>query len=419
MISAWTFDRPIPEGFAFRGRAVDFLVLGIAVVLAAAVVAAANLLVTIVRLRAPGLTARRLPLFSWSVLVSAGVLLLALPVLIAGLGMLYVDHHYQAHLFSGFTSSNGGNPLWWSRLFWFGAYPMLWALVLPALGLACEAIPVFAGRPIADRNRAMGALAAVGVLAFVGWGSEVRNLPGGHDLFVVGALVVLLPVASLFVNWLLTLRMAGKERGVDAVRTGLVATPMLHVAGYLIVLAAGMAASVVSAIDAAGASHTNYWQVGEQHLLFFAPATLAVVAAGHYWGPKLWARHLSDKAGKLEVLLLAGGSLLGFGAALVLGAQSFHVHTSTYSSGDKWHAANIVMSIGSAVLTLGVLVFALDLLFCIVFRRGRPAPADPWRGHTLEWAAPTPVPRYNFDRIPEIRSATPALDVLALDRGDA
>src|SRR5205807_1716588 len=186
-----------PERAALRGDAVEFLLLGLAVVLAAAVLAVANLIVTILQLRADGLTTWRLPLFSWSVLVSGVVILLAAPVLVSALGMVFVDHHFASRLFGGFTSNRGGSSLLWPRLFWFGAYPLLWALLLPALGVACEVVAVFAGRPLADHRRTMTALAAVGILAFFGWGTEVRNLPRSRLLFVVGGLAVLAAVASV------------------------------------------------------------------------------------------------------------------------------------------------------------------------------------------------------------------------------
>ncbi len=413
IISGWALSQPIPGGANFRGDAVEYLVLGIAVVLAATVAAAANLVVTIVKLRAPGLTARRMPLFSWSALVSGFVLLLALPVLIALMGMLYVDHHYGAQLFSGFTGSRGGVPAMWSRLFWFGAYPMLWSFVILALGVGSDALPVFAGRPIADRVKAMAALGAVGVLAFFGWGSEVTDLPRSRLFFAAGALVVLAPAASVLVNWLLTLRAAAAERGRDEVRQGLTATPMLFVLGMLTVLAAGLGASAVSAAAAGRSYHTDYWQVGQQHLMYFAPATLAIAAAAHFWGPKVWGRHLSPMMGKLEVLLLTGGAHLAFLPALVLGLQNMPVQASAYDAGEGWQAMNLAMSAGAAVFALGALVFTLDVLVSVAMRKGRPADPDPWSGHTLEWTAPTPLPRHNFDRVPEVRSATPALDLRA------
>jgi cytochrome c oxidase subunit 1 len=417
VVSGWTLSYPVPEGRGFRGDSVEFLVLGLAIVLGAAVLAVANLMTTIVKLRPEGMTTRRLPLFSWSVLVSGAVLLLALPVLIAGFLMIFVDHHYGGHLFNGLTSSRGGNPLAWPRLFWFGAYPMLWGLLLPALGVVSEVVPVFARHRIADRHRAMTAMAAIGILAFAGWGSEVRNLKDARPLFVLGALAVLAPAASLMVNWLLTLREGAREvqevheDGVERLRSSFSANPMLLCLGLLPVLGLGLAAGAVSALGATTRFHSNYWQVGQQHLLYFVPATIGVVAAVHYWAPKLWARHLSAPAGKLELLLIVGGSLLGFTCALILGLQDMTIHTVTYTSSDNWQLANIGVSLGTAGVVAGVLVFLLDLLVSVVARQGRLAEDDPWGGHTLEWAAATPPPHHNFDRLPEIRSDTPVLDL--------
>lgn len=417
--SGWALNSPVPEGAGFTGDAVEFLVLGIAVVLVAVVLAVVNLLVTIIKLRAPGLTSRRLPFFTWSVIVGGSVLLLAVPVLIGGLLMLYVDHHFGADLFSGFTSARGGNPLLWTRLFWFAAYPMLWAMVILTLGVASEIVAVFAGRPLANRARAMVALAAVGVLAFAGWGSEVRSLRAGRFLFILGALAVLAPVAGVALAWLGTLRTAGKEEGVETVRARLMSTPMLLVLGLLSVVAAGMGASVISALDATGSSHSNYWQVGQQHLMYFAPATLGIVAAAHYWAPKLWGRKLSDGLGKLELLLIVGGTHLAFLPALGLGLQDMPRHTSAFEADESWELGNMVMGLGSAVLTLGVLVFVLNLLVSVAAKRGKPTSDDPWDGHTLEWTTTSPPPRYNFDALPEVRSATPALDLRTTPTGGA
>ncbi len=410
VVSGWNMAHPLPLGPGFRNDGVEFYLLGLAIVLGAAVLAIVNLMTTVIKLRTEGLTSRRLPLFSWSVLVSGAVLLLALPVLIAGFLMIFVDHHYGGDLFSGLTSNRGGNRLAWPRLFWFGAYPMLWGLLLPALGVVSEVVPVFARRRIADRHKATVAMAAIGILAFAGWGSEVRNLKDARPLFVLGALAVLAPVASLIVNWLLTMRQVAQAEDADRVRSSFSATPMLLCLGLLPVLGLGLMAGAVSAVGATTRFHSNYWSVGQQHLLYFAPATIAVVAAVHYWGPKLWARHLSDRLGKLELLLIVGGTLLAFSCALILGIQDMPIHTDVYTDSDNWQLANIGLSLGTVGLVGGLLVFLLNVLVSVLGRRGRPADQDPWGGHTLEWAAPTPPPRHNFDRLPEVRSDTPLLD---------
>ena len=409
VVSGWSLSSPIPEGAAFRGNGPNLLILGLGVVAIALVLASANLVVTVVKLRAPGLTLRRTPLFSWSVLVSGAVLLLALPVLVAALGMLFVDRHYGGHIFRGFTGSLGGSPQLWPRLFWFAAYPLLWALLLPALGTVSEIVPVFARRRLFSHQRAAAALGAVGVLAFAGWGSETPGLSRARLIFGAGALLVLLPVASLVLNWLATLVTGRSQARANPRAMG--AAPMLVALGVVTLLAAGLAGGAVAAVTTGTSSHRNYWQVATQHTLFFGAGTLGLVAALAYWGPKLWGRHLSDKGGRLAAVLLIGGMHLAFLPMFVLGIQDMQVHSVTYDSGDGFTAANVVATVGAAVTVLGVLVLALDLLVSVVGGKGRRAEDDPWEGHTLEWATSSPPPSHNFERLPEIRSEAPLLDV--------
>ncbi len=406
--SGWTLSTPIPQGRSFRGDAVDLLVLGVAVIAIALVLAAANLLVTVVKLRAPGVTLRRTPLFSWSVAVSSSVLLLALPVLVGGLVMLFVDRHYGGRVFNGFTGSGGGNPLLWPRIFWFAAYPMLWALLLPALGVVSEIVPVAARRRLFSHGRATAALGAIGVLAFAGWGSEVHGLTRARVVFAVGALLVLAPVASLLLNWLATLAMSLRTRRTN--RPALRTPPMLYAAGAMSVLAVGLAGAAVAAVGSGTTLHRNYWQVATQHTLYFGVGTLGVVAALAWWAPKLWGRSLNEKAGLLSAALLSGGLHLTFLPMFVLGLQDMRVHVAGYSDGDLT-PANVVATAGAVLTVLGVLVFAADLVASVVARRGRPAGDDPWQGHTLEWTTSSPPPSHNFERLPEVRSEAPALDL--------
>jgi cytochrome c oxidase subunit 1 len=399
----WALDDPIPVKLGLPGQGPDMLLLGLVLVCMAGILVALNVLVTILQLRPPGMTLRRIPVFSWSVMVSGAVLLLALPILIGAFGLLFVDRHYGTSLFSGFTGSRGGNPLVWSRLFWFGAYPLLWALLIPALGAVSEIVATFAGRPLFNRDRASAALAGIGVLCFAGWGSEVATLPRARPLFILGALVVLAPVALLVLNWLMTLREGASER--------MGSTPMLWALGMLPVLGLGLAASLVSAIDAGRDAHNTYWQTGQQHALFFGAATIGAVAALSFWGPKLWGRRLSDGMAKLEILAVVGGTLLTVAGMLLLGIQDMATHTSTFDSNDDWAIGNLAVSAGAAIVGLGLLLLVLDLATSILGRRGRTAGADPWGGQTLEWATTSPPPPHNFDALPEIRSASPLLDL--------
>jgi cytochrome c oxidase subunit I len=420
VVGGWTLSTPLPENLGFSGDGVDLLILGLLLVAVAAISVAVNVLVTVLQLRAPGLTMTRIPLFSWSATVSSAVLLLALPVLVGALMMLFVDRHYGARVFNGFTGGRGGNPLMWPRLFWFAAYPMLWALLLPALGAISDIVPVFARRRLFNHHRAVVAIAAIGVLSFAGWGSEVGNLRRARPLFALGVLLVLLPVALLVLNWLATLAAAARHRGAaegtggpadKETRQRLRSVPMLHVLGAISLLAVGLAGELVAGIDSGGRSHRNYWGVATQHALFFGAATAGAVAALYYWAPKLWGRHLSDKIGRLQFLTLVGGLHLTVLPMFVLGIQDMSAHTTSYVTDGDLTPANLVATVGGAVVVLGVLLLVLNLLVSVVAGRGRAAVSDPWGGHTLEWSTTSPPPADNFRILPEIRSETPLLDI--------
>jgi cytochrome c oxidase subunit 1 len=210
-------------------------------------------------------------------------------------------------------------------------------------------------------------------------------------------------------NWLAT-----AAKGMKAARGGEKpprGAPMLHAVGFILVLALGLATAVVSAVDATGESHTNYWSVGMQHTLFFGTGIVAFLAAMYYWGPKLWGHHLSEGLGKLQLGVLVLGLLLTVVPMFVLGIQDMHVHLSSYPDEENWQAANVAIGIGGAVTVFAVVLFILNLLVSVVAGRGRRADDDPWSGNTLEWATSSPPPPHDFDSMPEIRSETPLLDL--------
>ena len=368
VVGGWTLSAPLPVGEGFRGEGIDLLILGLIVVAVAALAVAVNVLATVLQLRAPGLTMARIPLFSWSATVSSAVMLLALPVLVAALLLLFVDRHYGGDVFSGFTGSRGGNPLLWPRLFWFGAFPLLWALLLPALGAVSDIVPVFARRRLFSHQRAVIAIAAIGVLSFAGWGSEVGNLRRARPLFALGVLLVVLPVASLILNWLATAVTAVRQD--KSLKERFKTVTMLHVRGTLGLLLLGLAGELVAGLDAGGASHRNYWGVATQHSLFFGAALVGAVAALYFWAPKLWGRHLSEKLGKLQFLALVGGLFLTVLPMFVLGIQDMGAHTSSYVTDSDWGPANLVATVGGALVVLGVLLLILNLLVSVVAGKG-------------------------------------------------
>jgi heme/copper-type cytochrome/quinol oxidase subunit 1 len=409
--TGWTLGSLVARRAQTPGKGPELLVLGLMLVAAAVIVAAINIVATIVLLRAPGLTVRRVPLFSFSVLVSSAMLLLATPVLLVGLGLLFVDHHYGGRVFDG---GHGGNPLVWPRLFWFFAYPAMWALVLPAFGVLGEIVPVFT-RTRLGGNRgghamATGAMVAIGALAFAGWGSQ---LPGDPSLprwfFSATSLAILGPAFVLILTCLASLRLGRPQLGAPLVGA-------LALASVVLLGLPGAAIAAVAPTSRMG--NGTYWTVAVQHSLFFGGATIGVLAAIAYWAPKLWGRRLPEGAAFAGL----GGVLLGAVvmnvAMYVLGLQQMPRHTPRYPTHESWQAANVVATGGGFLLGLGLLVFLLGVV-AVVLRRRVAAPdaqppdaADPWQGHTLEWATTSPPPPHNFDVLPEVRSERPLLDLI-------
>jgi cytochrome c oxidase subunit I len=390
---AEALPRPGPDQGA--NEATSLAIMGMVLVSVATLMAAMNLAVTLLKLRTTGLTLLRLPMFSWAVLVTCLALLLATPVFLAGLALLYLDRHFGGDLFLG---NPAGRSVWRHTLWLFGR-PEAFLVLLPGLGAACDIVATHARRPLLGEAAARRAILFFAVITFATWAAG----PGVADALV-------LPTYSL------PTALVALPLGVVALAllgTALKGRPQLHVSllfvvGFLVLAGLGaLNAAVAAVVGVEGRA----WATGNLHVVAFGAPTMLLFAALYHWAPKMTGRHPSPKLAGLSFLgLFAGFALLGLGSYL-LGYDGGPAGRQDYPFTAGATTFNPLAAVGGALVVIGLLAFVLDFIRISLGRGGEKADDDPYEGLTLEWATPSPPPPQNFETIPEVRSAQPLRDV--------
>ncbi len=405
--NGWGIAYPTALPFAKAGasRATDLWTGALLLVALCSVLAAANLFTTVLKLRAPGMTMARVPTFSWSVLVVSAGILLATPVFIAGLALLYLDQHFGSGVFRS-TQVHGN--LVWQHLLWLYGRPDAYLVVVPALGALTDVVATHARRPLLQpvAAKAMVFVAMVlcfGIIADGGTIEKAVLLPTPSVL----SLLVAAPIGLLALLWLGTIRPAELRFHVS----------LLYLAGFLLLLVAGAVNGIIApsqhlhgGLTGAGSA----WTVGQVHAVLFGAPTLAAFAALYHWGPKLYGKGLNALLGVLQWLCLLGGFLIAALGSWLAGYDGAPWHVTTYTGpkANDWFAYARLSTAGGVLIFLGLLVFVANVALSWAGRRGpeEERPGDPYGGTTLEWATSSPPPEDNFDQIPEIRSGAPLAD---------
>lgn len=385
---------PAPSGGADQANALA--VVSMALVGVALVLASVDLAVTILKHRTPGLTLRRLPMFSWATLATSLVTLLSTPVFVGGLVLVYIDQRLGAGFFA--EDHVAGQAIWQHTVWLFGR-PEIYLLALPGLGAACDIVATHARRPLLSLNLARAAISLFAVLSLGAWaaGTEVADalvLPTYSPLTTL----VAAPVGLLVLVWLGTVA-KGRVRGHVS---------LLFVGGAVALAGVGALHAAVAA--AAGVDGTA-WTTGHLHTVAFGAPTLLLAGAVYHWAPKLFGRELSAGAGRLAFLSLFGGFfLLGLGSYL-LGYDGAPAHVKDFEFSSSASTYALLAAVGGAGAALGALILAGEVLRGVAGRAGTTGPDDPYEGLTLEWATASPPPPAGFDAVPEVRSAHPLLDL--------
>ncbi|MFF9867562.1 cytochrome c oxidase subunit I [Streptomyces sp. NPDC013953] len=395
----WTAYTPLSGGERTPYVGGDMWIMGLALSGFGTILGAVNFMTTIICMRAPGMTMFRMPIFTWNVLLTSVLVLLAFPVLAAALLALEADRRFGANIFN---PENGGAVLW-QHLFWFFGHPEVYILALPFFGVVTEIFPVFSRKPLFGYIGLVGATIAITGLSVAVW---------AHHMFATGAVLlpffsfmtflIAVPTGVKFFNWIGTLWKGSLS----------FETPMLWAIGFLVTFLFGGLTGVILGSPPLDWHVTDtYFVVAHFHYVVFGTVVFAMFAGFHFWWPKMTGTMLDERLGKIHFWTLFAGFHLTFLVQHWLGAEGMPRRYADYLAADGFTGLNMLSSIGSFLLGLSTLPFLYNVWKTAKVGK-RIDVDDPWGyGRSLEWATSCPPPRHNFLTLPRIRSESPAFDL--------
>ncbi len=375
------------------GHGVDFYSIGLQLAGAGTLMSGINFLVTIINMRAPGMTYMRMPLFTWTTFIASAMILFAFPPLTVGLFFLTFDRLFGANFFD---HTMGGNTIIWEHIFWIFGHPEVYILILPAFGIFSEIFPTFAKKRLFGYTSMVFATVLIGFLGFMVWAHHMFTVGLGstaNAIFAVATMAIAVPTGVKIFNWLLTI-WGGSIK---------VTTPMLYAIAFIPSFVMGGVTGVMQgAAPLDYQLHDSYFIVAHFHYVIVGGVVLGILAATHYWWPKMFGTMLNEKLGKVTFWFFFIGFHMTFLIQHWLGFWGMPRRVFTYMDGQGWNLANYISTVGAFLMAIGVIVLVINAIMTTV--KNEPVANDPWGdGRTLEWATQSPPLYYNFPQTPLVR----------------
>lgn len=407
----WFMYTPLSSNVFNPGMNSDIWLLGVTFVEISALSLAVEIVVSVLKMRAPGMSLDRMPIFAWYILVTALMMLVAFPPLILGSILLEVERAFGLPFFD---PTRGGDPLLWQHLFWLFGHPDVYIIFLPMAAVLSTIIPVFAGRPLVGYRASVVAIIAVGFLSFGLWVHHMFTVGIQHlalAFFSAASAILGIPTALQIFAWLATLA-HGKPRW---------SLPMLYVFGFFFVfVCGGLTGIMLAMVPFDWQAHDTYFVVAHLHYVVAGALAFPMLAGMYYWLPLLTGRTTVRGLSTLAFWLVFVGFNLTFFMMHLTGLMGMPRRVYTFYGDEGWNWLNLLSSVGSFIMTIGFALVVIDLI--VQLRYGRRVRRDPWKAATLEWAMPIPPQPYAFASIPHFDTATeraaPGDTALSLARGE-
>ncbi|MFC0525168.1 cytochrome c oxidase subunit I [Pontibacillus salicampi] len=388
--AGWTAYAPLSIDTYTPEAGNDYYVFGIQVSGIGTIMAAINMIVTIIRHRAPGMSLTRMPLFPWSTLITSFLILIAFPVLTIALYILMFDRLFG----TSFFAAPEGSPIYWQHLFWIFGHPEVYIIILPAFGIFSDVISTFAKKRTFGYPSMVVALAIIGLLGFMVWVHHMFTVGLGplvNTFFAVTTMLIAVPTGIKIFNWLFTMR-----KGLIWITT-----PMLFSLGFIPTFVMGGVTGVMLSVAAADMQyHDTYFVVAHFHYVIIGGTILGAFAGIYYWFPKMFGIKLRESLGKWHFWLFLIGFHITFFPQHFAGLNGMPRRVYTYEAADNITALNFLSTIGAFLMAIGTLAFVWNII--VSFRNPEKVGADPWDGRTLEWAVPSPAPEHPFQPMPYV-----------------